>query len=162
MPERKWLNYSGQSVDDLLALAATHRIDSLVLAFEQAIYSRVDDENGFNEVEETVLAVEALEREVNNGGFDQFFVNTPEFAAVIVAALERIDCPRTADITRRAVGALHLAELTRETIEEVIFDDNPERKRTFAACDVEFFHPSEDVAERLFAFIRANKDRIRL
>ncbi len=109
-----------------------------------------------------MVAVEALEREVNNGGYDQFFVNTPQFAAIIVAALQRIGCPRVAAITRRAVDALHLAELTRETIVERICVNDPQRDRIFDACDHEFFTYPEDIAAHLFAFIRDHKDSIRI
>ena len=38
MADAKWLaQYSGQSVAELLALANEYRIDSIVLAFEQAL-----------------------------------------------------------------------------------------------------------------------------
>jgi hypothetical protein len=38
MPDLKWLDsYSGQTADQLLALEGEYRIDSLVLAFEQAL-----------------------------------------------------------------------------------------------------------------------------
>jgi hypothetical protein len=38
MPDLNWLDgYSGESVDELIALEGTYRTDSLVLAFEQAM-----------------------------------------------------------------------------------------------------------------------------
>ena len=38
MTEPVWLDeYSGQTVDELISLESTHRIDSLVLALEEAI-----------------------------------------------------------------------------------------------------------------------------
>jgi hypothetical protein len=38
MRELPWLNaYSGETVDELLALEGKYRIDSLVVAFEQAM-----------------------------------------------------------------------------------------------------------------------------
>ena len=67
-------------------------------AFEQAIEQKVSLEGRTETaVERVVRAVEALEREVNNGGYSQFFINPPvESAPDIVAALRQIDCPKTA------------------------------------------------------------------
>ncbi len=39
-PGSKWLEYSGENVDQLLSLEGQYRTDSLVLAFEQAINKR--------------------------------------------------------------------------------------------------------------------------
>src|SRR6202035_5656818 len=104
----------------LLALEHEYRIDSLVCAFEEALLKRSfrDGVLAINDEERVVLAVEALEREVNNGGYSLFFENsTREFAPIIVQALVRIGCPRTAEITQRAIDALHLPTLSVEAIE---------------------------------------------
>lgn len=65
---------SGQTVEQLLSLEGKSRIDSLVLAFEQAISQKAErtGNEGLSYPERVVLAVEALEREVNNGGYAQF------------------------------------------------------------------------------------------
>ena len=117
----KWLNgYSGQSVDQLIALEGRYRTDSLVLAFEQAIYQKADRLGGdeLSEEELTILAVEALEREVNNGGYGQFFVNTSEFAPVILDALRRIGCPKTAKITQRALRIVHKTPISKKEMRD--------------------------------------------
>jgi Domain of unknown function (DUF4375) len=150
MTELEWLDgYAGQTTEELLALRSTHRIDSLVLAFEQALDRKAGREGpeSLREEERVVLAVEALEREVNNGGFLQFFDNSSqEFAPVIVGALRRIGCPRNADIARRAVAALAL--------------DDAERNDALEACDQEYYRCDEDIAGRLFDFIAANRGKI--
>src|SRR5262245_13906798 len=87
--------YGGQTTDELLMLASQYRIDSLVLAFEQAIQAKAPA--SISPEESFVLAIEGLEREVNNGGYAQFFYNSSgEFTSTIVAALRAIDCPKTA------------------------------------------------------------------
>lgn len=166
MADPIWLaEYSGENVDALLALEKTHRTDSLVLVFEMAIQekrARVGDQVLTDE-EWTVLAVEALEREVNNGGYDQFFVNSSvEFAPRIVESLRRIQCPSVAEITADALAALHLPELTVSAIEQVIYSDNQDRTYALNECDRRFFEYPEPIAERLFAFIRKNKSRVRI
>ena len=77
-----------------------YRTDSLVLAFEEAIQKKAES-SPISKEERYVLAVEALEREVNNGGYDQFFLNSShDFMDVIKEALVAIGCPKTAAITR--------------------------------------------------------------
>src|SRR5215467_15056942 len=105
--------------------------------------------------------IEALEREVNNGGFRQFFENSSqEYAPMIVQALERIGCARTAAITQEAIDALHLPELTADAIEASITD--AECDSELDKCDQSYFQAGEDIAGGLFAFIKANKDAIAL
>ena len=89
-----WLDYTGQSTQELIACKNTHRIDSLLCALEEGIQAkeRQDGEAGLTDEERVVLAVRALDREVNNGGFSQFFANSSRrFVPIIVDSLRRID-----------------------------------------------------------------------
>ncbi len=163
-PGPGWLNgYSGQSADELLSLEGKYRIDSLVLAFEEAIRQKAK-RNGMQSLtdeERIVLAVEALEREVNNGGYDQFFVNSSrEFAPIVVGALQLIGCKKTATITQRAIKALGISDLASEAIEAAISGDDEERLARLNRCDDSYYKATEPVAERLFSFIKANKTGI--
>ena len=149
----KWLDgYSGQSIDDLIVLASTHRTDSIVLACEQAVQQIMDRVglSQLSEAEQTVLAVESLEREVNNGGHHQFFLNTPEYAPLVVAALQRIGCPRTAEIAQRAI-AMRDHESGEALLERLIDE-----------CDRAYDGTGEPIADRLWAYICANRGGIRL
>ena len=164
-PGPKWLDgYSGQSADQLLSLEGEYRIDSLVLAFEQAIGQKGQrgGVRSLTDEERVVLAVEALEREVNNGGYDQFFVNSSrEFAPTVVAALQRIGCKKTAAITQRAITALGISDLTSEAIEAVMVGDDEQRFAKLNRCDDSYYKCAEPVAERLFVFIKVNKAGIK-
>lgn len=88
MPNLPWLEYAGQSTAALIAAKETHRIDSILCAFEQAVQRKLELEQALSEEEMLILAVEALEREVNNGGYHQFFVNSPQFAGSIADFLQ--------------------------------------------------------------------------
>jgi hypothetical protein len=120
MPDLPWLdNYSGETTEELLALEGRYRTDSLVVVFEHAIDQKAAREGlqSLSDEERVVLAVEALEREVNNGGYEQFFLNsTREYAPIIVDALTRIGCRRTAAITQKALDALRAFPLTDAAI----------------------------------------------
>src|SRR5271170_6604926 len=116
-------SYSGQTAEQLLSLEGEYRIDSLILIFEEALLKKAyrHGDSALSAEENVVVAVEALEREVNNGGYSQFFENSSqEYAPIIVPALIRIGCPKTAEITQRAIESLHLPDLSVEAIEAVV------------------------------------------
>ena len=163
-PGPKWLDgYSGESAERLLSLEGSYRTDSLVLAFEQAIGQKAerDGMQSLTDEERIVLAVEALEREVNNGGYDQFFVNSSrEFALIIVGALERIGCKKTANITQKAIKALGISDLRSDAIEAIICTRDEGRRTKLNHCDDAYYKNAEPIAERLFAFIKANRASI--
>jgi hypothetical protein len=156
--------YDGQSVDELIALEETHRLDSIVLAFEAALYqkrARLGDDS-INEVEWAILAVESLEREVNNGGFDQFFTNPSyEFVPSIVEILEKISCPNFAVITKKAIDALGLQKYDFDSIDERVNGDDSVLKTTLARCDEQFYEYPDDVESRLFSYVKENRENIR-
>ena len=151
-------------MDQMLTLEGKCPTDSLVLAFEQAIDKKAArlGLKKLTEVERIILAVESLEREVNNGGYDQFFRNTPKFAPIIVKSLRRIGCPRTAKITQRALATLGLRHLTVKGINKAIGEENKERDRLLNECDELYYTRPENIEERLFAFIKANRHKIKL
>lgn len=144
-----------------MALDRKFRVDLLVLAFEQAIQGKSPD--SISTEESYVLAVEGLEREVNNGGYSQFFVNlSGEFAPIIETALRAIECPKTADITADAVAALGVETVTAEAVAAAAVNDDESIQHALAACDVRYFANDEPIADRLFRWIAANKDRVRV
>ena len=153
-------SYDGQTTEELLALAGRYRIDSLVLAFEQGI----ERKSSLSDEERYVLAIEGLEREVNNGGYWQFFINSSrEYVPVIEAALRAIDCPKTADITRDAISAIAPdGDLRPETLEAAATDADDALRAVLNACDDRYFGNDEPIADKLFTWIAANKARIRV
>ncbi|MFO1468491.1 MAG: DUF4375 domain-containing protein [Steroidobacteraceae bacterium] len=168
MPDLKWLDgYSGESVHDLIALSAIHRVDSIVLAIEQALQQRAEDVglSALNEAEVTVLAVEALEREVNNGGYHQFFLNTPEFAPFLVESLKRIACHKTAEISAKAISLLRLRHsFTADQVQDAIDNDLQETliEALSDQCDGPYHGTGEPIADQLFEYVRANHTSIHL
>jgi Domain of unknown function (DUF4375) len=160
MTEPKWLDqYSGESAEQLIALAGKYRIDSILAAFEQALQQKAsrDGEKSLSAAERTLLAVEALEREVNNGGYSQFFFNSSvAYVPEIVASLRRIGCSRTSEITERAIAALGLPSMNALAIQNAMADDNDEREDELGQCDDLYYNSDEDIEGRLFAFIKAN------
>jgi hypothetical protein len=165
MPDLAWFDYSGQPLDELLSLEDRYRIDSLVVAIDQAIQQKIErvGPTSLTDEERVVLAIEALEREVNNGGYEQFFLNSSrEFAPIIVEALARIGCRRMATITQKALDALGCAELTPDRIETAIVEKDDDRDQALFVCDNQFFARDDDIEGRLWVFIKDNKSKIQV
>jgi len=158
--------YGGQTLEELIAMEATHRVDSLVLAIESALDRKALDRGAatLSPEEGIVLAVEALEREVNNGGYDQFFLNSSRaYAGGIERALRAIGCPQQADIARRAVEALKIkGAVTAESVESAHSTCGDDLADVLGSLDDEYYSCDEPIADRLFAFVKANRAAIRL
>jgi hypothetical protein len=153
--------YDGQTLAELLALTDTYREDSIILAIEQALQRKAPEDVA--PPERVVLAVEALEREVNNGGYNQFFLNEPTYAYDIVEALTQIGCPEVARITRDATSVLGLRpDWTDDQIQAAAADMPEEADGRLSQLDDQFFEYPEPIAERLLTFVRANAAEIRL
>jgi hypothetical protein len=159
MADQKWLDgWSGQSVDELISLVGEYRTDSIVLAFEQAIQSKAGE---LSEVEQIVLAVEALERVVNNGGYGQFFANCSEFAPMAVAALKAIGSTSVAMLTEKATQVLSPeSPITEASVRQAIDKADDQRDEKLSACDSEYFQVAGDLAGPLLEYIKNHKDQI--
>ena len=162
MAELKCLDgYSGQSTDELIALEGIYRTDTLVMAFEQAVDQKVM-KCEITDEEAVISIIEWLEREVNNGGYHLFFVNTKLEALCAVEALYQIGCPKAAEITQQAIDALGISgELTVEAL-DVIHEDDDDRDAKLSACDDRYDDEVGDLSEPLLEFIKANRDKITL
>lgn len=93
--------------------------------------------------------IDALEGEVNNGGFDQFFFNSAgNEAAQIIQALEAVGASKTAAIVRRACakfpGAMPPAEwfVRQGVLLDVVSPDS----ESFEQEDDDFLAYEEDLA----------------
>ncbi|MGA2598445.1 MAG: DUF4375 domain-containing protein [Bryobacteraceae bacterium] len=113
-------------------------------------------EESLSGAERVVLAVEALEREVNNGGYSQFFTNTPAFVPTVVDSLLR------AAITGSAIDALLLRDLTVQNIANAMAAEDDDINDELSRCDQLYYQSGESIEDQLFAFINANKDSITL
>ncbi len=155
--------YDSQSVDALLQLQKTHRIDSIVLAFEAALDSRKGRGEILSEVELTILAIEAFEREINNGGFSQFFYNSSvEYAPIIVNCLSNIGCNELAALAQQSINILNIESLDPDLIEQRMDPDDEELEEALGELDNIFYASEETPAYALFEYIKNNRLSISL
>jgi len=157
--------YSSETTDELLSYPVTGQHDALVRAFEEGLQRKASrrGERALTQEERIVLAVRALDREVNNGGYHQFFCNSSQkFAPQIVQSLAHIGCRRAAKITQRAIDALKVSPVTVARIEAIMQETNEERDQALDRCDQLFYKTPQGIPKVLYAFIKANRSRIRL
>ena len=154
-------SYQGQSVEELLQLQDTHRIDSLVLALESALDSRKDAGLELSMVELTVLAIEAFERAVNNGGFSQFFDNTSvEYAAVIVDSLNRINCLKLATLAQQAIDLIGVSPSDLVAVEARMDSDDEALEKALNELDDLVDESDEVPAYALFHYVKKHRQSI--
>ncbi|MBL8232903.1 MAG: DUF4375 domain-containing protein [Bryobacterales bacterium] len=115
-----FLEYTGQSSTQLIGLHGKYRVDSILCALEWAIQAKREKKRGKLSLEEAiVLSIMALDREVNNGGFDQFFLNScRKYVPVIVRNLETIGAGKTARLAARAIASRNDQEALDELDQE--------------------------------------------
>lgn len=163
MPDLKRLEgYNRESTDELIALESTHRVVSIVNAFHQAIEQKAArlGDDALTAEERVVLAVEALEREVNNGGYSQFFSNSSnEYLPIIVEALERSGCHEAAKLTRTAIDAVGI-DPARPGLSDAMQKLPPDVIETLEQCDARYYADVGDLAEPLFEFVKKERARI--
>lgn len=153
--------YNGETIQQLLTLTNDYGIDSIILAIEEALERKSDAD--LSRQERVVLAVEALEREVNNGGYEQFFANSPEFAPAIAHCLHAIGCTKTSEITADAIAVLNLPrEFDAAAAKHAVSNLGSDSKRQLAECDSRYFANDESIEQTLFAYILQHQHAIRI
>jgi Domain of unknown function (DUF4375) len=167
MSEQGWLDgYAGQTTDELIALDDAYRTDSIVLAFEAAIRSKAARMGGpqhLTDAERVILAVEALEREVNSDGYDGLFRNASQQVPDVVSSLEVIGSDAVAALTRSAISVLKIeGPITAEAVESAMEEEDDERDDRLDDLDQAYQQTAGDLADPLLAFIKTHRDQITL
>jgi hypothetical protein len=106
-------------------------------------------------------AVWAVESEINNGGFSQYFLNqSAETASFVAQALRTIGAPKTASICDRAVAIAFPAGLPdrMESIRSTASDFSDEVLEKLDGLDREFFGYPDDLTDLLFAHVRQHPE----
>lgn len=101
-------------------------------------------------------AIWAVESEVNNGGFSQYFYNdSAETAYFAAEALETVGAPQTANICRRAIAVAFPSGLPTSApeIQAAASDFPDEVLDKLTALDQDFFSYPHNLTELLFAYV---------
>ena len=107
-----------------------------------------------------MLIIENLEREINNGGFHQFYWNSSgNHANETIDALTKIGANKTAEIVKKANSEFKNGTVPKDRIERQNELELIEEKaeENWNKCDLEFYEYQDDLTELLIAFVIKNK-----
>ena len=110
--------------------------------------------------ERTAYAVDAFQREANNGGFEQYLYNSSgALAGELLDALRAVGAERIAEIYRPALAALPAAWLEDEEERRKLLDKvlTERVSELFDQCDERFYERSGDLEELLYHYILENR-----
>ena len=113
-----------------------------------------------SEPQKVFSAIWALESQVNNGGFLQYFVSEFDSAEFAPEALRRIGAVACSDTVHRALRALIAGPLpdTQEECEILVEALSEEASEKFEALDAEFYTYPDDLTELLYNYVAAHPE----
>ena len=155
--------YTGQTIQEIIAMKDTHEIDSLVRAIYLALSDKAAER--LSHPERVVLAVRAMDDEVNNGGWVQFCSNpSRQYGYFLPGALDLIGCPQCALSARDAFGILEFPpqHYDAAALEEAFENLSEEGQARFDECDTRYYENEEPITASLFAYIEQNQHDSRI
>lgn len=152
----------GKTIDDILRHESSKPNHTLVGAIgfriEQKAHARGHD--SLSESEHKFVAVFALEGEVNNGGFEQFFFNSSgNEAELALDGLRELGASKVAALLLRAMAVFPDGKpptdiLVRRRMMEKI---ESHAKPVWEQCDREFFRLNTALSDPLLAFAKRRR-----
>lgn len=140
--------------------------EAYLIELSDKLFSRYwhDGFEGLSRPEQVFVCIWELEKEVNNGGFDQFFFNLAgDIANETLGALEAIGAPYTADLVRRACGVFPGGNppKDRNTRQDLLLAMGEGEDKALRELDRLFYEYKEHLSELLYAFVEKHRDQIR-
>ena len=105
---------------------------------------------------------QCLEREINNGGFNQYFFNSSgDFAHKTIQSLLTISATQTADILQKAIEQFPNGNVPEDRTErqEILEQIQETADLVWEELDQKFFTYEDDLNTLNIEFIRKNKDK---
>ncbi len=112
-----------------------------------------------SEPQKVFSAIWALESQVNNGGFLQYFVSSDfDTANFAPTALRSIGAQACAGVVERALRALSASPLpdSRQACEQLVDSLSDEAREQFEAFDSDFMAYPDNLTELLFAYVASH------
>lgn len=168
MSDLPWLEYGGQTTDDLVALEDRYRVDSLVVAMEMALRTRAENSSALlsqlNLDERVVVVVAAMEREVNSGGFESLFASDEAvWVPFLIEGLQAIGCPKVAALADKAIKRLKIkGPLSADAIRNAVDGDDEKLSDALSALDEKYYESAGDLAPAVWDHIKKHRTKIKL
>lgn len=136
---------------------------NIIIAIDDYLNSKsnyCEDIEKLNMSQQTFIIIENLEREMNNGGFSQFYFNSSgNFSHATVDALVLIGANQTADIVKKANAQFPNNKIPSNKVQRQYILEEIEEKaeKIWEICDDDFLKYEDNLTEQLLHFVRANK-----
>ena len=153
-----------KNIDDIWKIEGK---ENFIVAMSQYIAEKCaygDNIEILNEEQRVFYVTQALEMEVNNGGFSQFFFNSSGmFANELIASFEKIGAIKTAEICKKAISIYgDRVPTDRDEREDILTPDDEKKEERIEEllneCDDAFFEYEDDLVELNYQFILNNKE----
>ncbi len=166
-----WMDgYEGESVDGALSFADSESPYQVLSALEESIEQHWKKHPGMRTgVENIIAAVMALMREVNNGGFDQFYRNSSKrwafFARSALLHIGRQDAAKIVARAGRSLGKFESGVVAPgvggrfQELDERMSRPDTRRSRILEECDIAF-QQLTGLPESLLAYARRHPNGI--
>jgi Domain of unknown function (DUF4375) len=157
----------GDTIDELLANEGAVENYKIILALEYNIdkKAKLKGNASLSDLEKQIVAISGLQREVNNGGFDQYFYNSAgNNAAYALAGLSEMGAVQTNSLLKKAVAEFPSSQVpvNREKRYALMVTIDEKSGPIWSALDTEFYQLSEPIDDLLLQYIKKNKDDISL
>lgn len=148
-------NFVENTTEENIYKEETER-NKFIVAMCDAVYKKCeygDAIEKLNEHERIFFITQALEQEVNNGGFSQFFYNSSgDFSNELVDAFTKIGALKTAEICKKALAVFNDEVPTdRDEREELL--DGLECDDVLSECDDAFYCYEDDLETLNYTYI---------
>lgn len=152
----------GKTTEEILAHEKTHDAITLVGALVFRINAKPFARRSLTE--RKLAAVYALQAEVNNGGFDQYFFNdSGDESTLALQGLEEMGSAQGARLLRRASNVFPLGKPPADRVKRQALVERlrPRAQATWGACD-HGFYTLDDLGERALAYAKRYRTQINL
>jgi hypothetical protein len=127
---------------------------------EQTDFGRTEFDQQ-SEPQKVFTSIWALESQVNNGGFLDYFVSSEfDTANFAPTALSSIGANACASIVQRALDLVPTSSLpsSREACQALVDSIDDDTRDKFKALDSEFFDYPDNLTDRLFEFVASHPE----
>lgn len=150
---------------DLEKLLSSDDITGSIIALDNYIGDLCaygDEMDKLTEQQKQFYYNQCLEREINNGGFNQYFFNSSgDFAHKTIKSLQTIGANKTADILQKAINQFPNANVPEDRTErqEILEQIEETADLVWEELDLMFFTYEDDLNSMNIEFVRKNKDK---
>ncbi|MDH4472931.1 MAG: DMP19 family protein [Fluviicola sp.] len=120
-----------------------------------------DEMDTLTEPQKLFYYIQCLEREVNNGGFNQYFINSSgEYAHQTIESLKRIGANTTADILQKAIDQFPEKKVPQDRDErnELVEQIEATANEVWNELDQQFYEYADDLNALNINFVKELKE----